>query len=52
LLSTLKHAGFRVQIQTVLVAAKPFIKVEEYLNMDLQLNIFAYRNQPYVPTKG
>ena len=51
LLSTLKQAGFRVQIQPMLVAAKPFIKVENYLNMDLQLNIFAYRDRISSPTE-
>jgi len=43
ILSVLKGAGFRLQIHPMMAAAKPFVKREEYLGMDLQLNIFAYR---------
>jgi FkbM family methyltransferase len=44
LLGILSDAGFRVQLQPMKYSAKPFLKVEAYLGMDLQLNIFAYRD--------
>jgi FkbM family methyltransferase len=44
LLNILFNAGFRYNIQHVGVFSNnPFIKINEYHNMDLQLNIFAYR---------
>lgn len=43
LLATLNNAGFRLQIQDVGIAAKPFLEVKSYLGMDMQLNIFGYR---------
>ncbi|MCS6796374.1 MAG: FkbM family methyltransferase [Raineya sp.] len=44
LLEILEKAGFRYQIQHVGVfSPHPFINISEYANMDLQLNIFAYR---------
>lgn len=43
LLLVLKQSGFRVQIQPVRYAPRPFLKVEEALGMDMQLNLFAYR---------
>ncbi|MCS7029372.1 MAG: FkbM family methyltransferase, partial [Bacteroidia bacterium] len=44
LLEILEKAGFRYQVQHVGVFSQhPFIRISEYLSMDLQLNIFAYR---------
>ena len=43
LLALLRTAGFRVQIHPVLASAQPFVAIVEHLEMDLQLNIFAYR---------
>ena len=44
ILEILQKAGFRYQLQHIgIFSANPFIKVNEYNNMDLQLNIFAYR---------
>jgi FkbM family methyltransferase len=44
LLEILEKAGFRYQVQHVGVFSHhPFVKISEYNNMDLQLNIFAYR---------
>jgi FkbM family methyltransferase len=45
LLHILKDTGFRYYIQAVGSSSPtPFIHVSEHLGMDLQLNIFAYRN--------
>ena len=44
LLATLRDAGFRVFIQHHNVfSSKPFVLKNEYLGMDMQLNIFAFR---------
>jgi len=43
ILTVLADSGFRVQSQPVLFSPKPFMQVNEYLGMDLQLNIFCYR---------
>lgn len=44
ILKILKEAGFRLNIHHIGVHSfKPFIFVENYNNMDLQLNIFGYR---------
>lgn len=44
LLDILHSAGFRYNIQHIGVfSAHPFIRIDQYLQMDLQLNIFAYR---------
>ena len=44
LLEIMNQAGFRYNIQHVGVfSPHPFVKVKQHLNMDLQLNIFAYR---------
>jgi len=44
ILSILTNAGFRYQVQHIGVFSNhPFLKVNEYNNMDLQLNIFAYK---------
>jgi FkbM family methyltransferase len=46
LLSVLKEAGFRYQIQHIGVfSPHPFIRISQYSQMDLQLNIFAYRHE-------
>ena len=45
LLEIINSAEFRYNIHHIGVySPQPFIKVKNYLNMDLQLNIFAYRN--------
>jgi FkbM family methyltransferase len=44
LLSILNSAGFKYQVQHIGVfSPNPFVKINSYINMDLQLNIFAYR---------
>lgn len=43
LVQTLIEAGFRVQVHPMHVAPRPFIKVDSYMGMDMQLNIFGYR---------
>jgi hypothetical protein len=43
LLGTLIDANFRVDIHSALTSSHPFLSIDEYLGMDLQLNIFAYR---------
>ena len=44
LLQILKDAGFRLNINTPgLVSANPFLRVNQYNGMDMQLNIYAYR---------
>lgn len=43
LLQILRRAGFRVQIQPIRYASRPFIQVEQTFGMDMQLNIFACR---------
>lgn len=44
LLSILSSAGFRYHIKESYTSSKPFIERPTMLGMDLQLNIFAYRN--------
>lgn len=44
LLSILSNAGFRYHIKESYTVAKPFIERPAMLDMDLQLNIFCYRN--------
>ena len=42
----LNSAGFRYQVQNNGVfSPHPFLKINKHINMDLQLNIFAYRSQ-------
>ncbi len=44
LLSSLSTSGFRYYIQHIGVYSnKPFVKLENYLRMDLQLNIYAFK---------
>ncbi len=43
ILEKIQEAGFRYQIQPMLYSQRPFIKIDEYMGMDLQLNIFGYR---------
>jgi FkbM family methyltransferase len=44
LLNILHNAGFRYQIQhNGVFSQNPFIQISNYIEMDLQLNIFAYR---------
>jgi len=44
ILAILKEAGFRYNINHIGVVSKqPFISVNTYSGMDLQMNIFAYR---------
>jgi len=46
ILSILKKAGFRYYIEHIGVrSAYPYIKQESYHGMDLQINIFGFRNQ-------
>jgi len=44
LLGKLTEAGFRYFIQSQFCALRPLVDDDEYLGMDLQLNIFAKRN--------
>jgi len=43
LLSLLKDAGFRLNIQPVFHSSKPFVQLQESSGFDLQLNIFAVK---------
>lgn len=44
LLDLLKNAGFRLSINTPgLVSGNPLVKIKSYLGMDMQLNIYGYR---------
>jgi FkbM family methyltransferase len=45
LLAVLTDAGFRMHIHPELTSASPFVAVNQYHGMDLQLNIFAYRDR-------
>lgn len=45
LLDTLIDANFRVQIHSAFTSSHPFLTIEQNLGMDLQLNIFAYRQR-------
>lgn len=45
LLKLLKGNGFRYYLRTVFCPAHPFLQVEHYLEMDLQLNIYAVRDE-------
>lgn len=42
----LSDGGFRLQLHHISSAPSPFIDVPSHLGMDLQLNIFGYRDQP------
>jgi FkbM family methyltransferase len=44
LLTIIRKGGFRYQIKEAYVAKKPFICQPSMMNMDLQLNIFCFRN--------
>lgn len=44
LTAILRKAGFRFQVATQFASPQPFQKRKTYLGMDLQLNIFAYRD--------
>jgi FkbM family methyltransferase len=44
LLHVLRQAKFRVQLQTQFGSPKPFLEHPTQLGMDLQLNLFAYRD--------
>ena len=44
LLNSLIQSGFRIQIQTKFSSSQPLIKHPNQLGMDLQLNIFGYKN--------
>ncbi|MEQ9823735.1 MAG: FkbM family methyltransferase [Puniceicoccaceae bacterium] len=51
LLSVLVNAGFRYNIQHIgVISPHPFVKVQSYLGMDNQLNIFAVKESPRTPT--
>lgn len=43
LLGIIKRAGFRFHLQPVHAFSQPLFKVDEYMGMDLQLNIFGCR---------
>ncbi|MDA3890644.1 MAG: FkbM family methyltransferase [Salinivirgaceae bacterium] len=44
ILNILKNSGFRININTPgLVSQQPFLKVNTYQGMDMQLNIYGYR---------
>ncbi len=45
LVQTLTDAGFRVHIHPMIVSPHPFIAINTYLGMDMQLNIFARRER-------
>jgi FkbM family methyltransferase len=46
LLSTLSTAGFRYYLQHIgIYSTRPFVKLESFLGMDLQLNIYAFKKQ-------
>ncbi|AFY72035.1 methyltransferase FkbM family (plasmid) [Thalassoporum mexicanum PCC 7367] len=45
LLAVLKKAGFRVQIHTQYASPRPFLEVPTQMGMDMQLNIFGYRDK-------
>jgi FkbM family methyltransferase len=45
LLSILRKFGFRIQIKTQYAANKPFLNRSLQLGMDLQLNLFGYRDR-------
>ena len=43
LLAIVRRAGFRYQIHEAYVAPKPFLERPPMMNMDLQLNVFCFR---------
>lgn len=44
LLEIIRSAGFRYYLETVgVTSTNPFVKINSYLDMDLQINIYAYR---------
>jgi FkbM family methyltransferase len=45
LLNILRKSGFRIQIKTQYAASKPFLNCSLQLGMDLQLNLFGYRER-------
>lgn len=46
LLAVIRQAGFRYQIQEAHVARKPFLTRRVMMGMDLQLNLFCFRDTP------
>lgn len=46
LLSVIRQAGFRYQIQEAYVARQPFLARRLMMGMDLQLNLFCFRDTP------
>jgi FkbM family methyltransferase len=44
LLTVLYNAGFRIHAQPIGASEQPFIKRQTYLGMDMQFNIFAFRD--------
>jgi len=48
LVQTLIDAGFRIHFHPMNVMPRPFIKVDSYMGMDMQLNIFGYRTDSKV----
>lgn len=46
LLTVIRQAGFRYQIQEAYVARKPFLTHPVMMGMDLQLNLFCFRDTP------
>jgi FkbM family methyltransferase len=46
LIEVLADAGFRLHIQAVRSAPQPFVRRDPLLDMDMQLNIFGFREQP------
>ncbi|MCZ7592833.1 MAG: FkbM family methyltransferase [Kiritimatiellae bacterium] len=46
MLAIIRQAGFRYQIQEANVARKPFLARQTMMGMDLQLNLFCFRDTP------
>lgn len=46
LLDILSQAGFRIHIHSCIVSPSPFVKITLNCGFDMQLNIFAWRDQP------
>ncbi len=46
LLRVLRRAGFRVQVRLQVGGGRPFMERPTYRGMDMQLNIFGYRDRP------
>ena len=45
LIACLIGSGFRLQIHPMIFAPRPFVEVSSYNGMDMQLNVFGFRNE-------